>query len=186
MPVAWIVVEELAPIVTEGMWTMGDAEHVVCQCAFTHIPGTFPLLRVSHSRSSQRCILGIPRCENRSRGRGHPGWLVIRSGAAGRGSRTVTASARDSRAAFSFFFEARHTADQPQRTILIWCGASKFRSRQGAWRRLGVRLPRGSGARVSWRGFAQRLVQTRSRTALDIDIDTTSESKMPAQVTGAI
>ena len=87
---------------------VGDSEHVVG--AFTHIPGAFPLLRVSHSRSSQRCILGIHRCETDLGGRGHPGWLVIRSGAAGRGSNTVTASARDSRANSAELPERRSTS----------------------------------------------------------------------------
>ena len=98
-------------------------------------------------------------------------------------------------------FEARPTAEQPQRTILIWGGASAVGQYAIQFAKLsGLRvlttassknfdLVKGLGADEVFdyrdEGVVEK-IRVATGNALDIAIDTISEGKTPAQVTGAI
>ena len=98
-------------------------------------------------------------------------------------------------------FEARSTAEQPQRTILIWGGASALGQYAIQFAKLaGLRvvttassknfdLVKGLGADEVFdyrdEGVVEN-IRVATGNALDIAFDTISEGKTPAQVTGAI
>ena len=98
-------------------------------------------------------------------------------------------------------FEARSTAEQPHRTILIWGGASAVGQYAVQFAKLcGLRvlttassknfdLVKGLGADEVFdyrdEGVVEK-IRAATGNALDIAIDTISEGKTPAQVTGAI
>jgi NADPH:quinone reductase-like Zn-dependent oxidoreductase len=98
-------------------------------------------------------------------------------------------------------FEARSTAEQPQRTILIWGGASALGQYAIQFAKLGglrvvttassknFDLVKGLGADSVFdyrdEGVVEK-IRVATGNALDIAFDTISEGKTPAQVTGAI
>jgi NADPH:quinone reductase-like Zn-dependent oxidoreductase len=98
-------------------------------------------------------------------------------------------------------FEARSTAGQPQRTILIWGGASAVGQYAIQFAKLGglrvlttassknFDLVKGLGADEVFdyhdEGVVEK-IRAATGNSLDIAIDTISEGKTPAQVTGAI
>ena len=98
-------------------------------------------------------------------------------------------------------FEARPTAEQPQRTILIWGGASAVGQYAIQFAKLcGLRvlttassknfdLVKGLGADEVFdyrdEGAVEK-IRAATGNALDMAIDTISEGKTPAQITGAI
>jgi NADPH:quinone reductase-like Zn-dependent oxidoreductase len=98
-------------------------------------------------------------------------------------------------------FEARFTAEQPQRTILIWGGASAVGQYAIQFAKLcGLRVLTTASSKnfdlVKGLGVdevfdyrdegAVENIRAATGNALDIAIDTISEGKTPAQVTGAI
>jgi NADPH:quinone reductase-like Zn-dependent oxidoreductase len=98
-------------------------------------------------------------------------------------------------------FEARSTAEQPQRTILIWGGSSALGQYAIQFAKLGglrvvttassknFDLLKGLGADEVFdyrdEGVVEK-IRAATGNALDIAVDTVSEGKTPAQVTGAI
>jgi len=200
------VVEELGPDVPEGIWTIGE------RVAGLVLGSQSSLLRMflGHSHRTESHTTAVQANGAFSE------YLVVKADigivpipdgwsfeeAAQLGVAPVTAlQCLHETLELPSPFEARSTAEQPQRTILIWGGASAVGQYAIQFAKLcGLRvlttassknfdLVKGLGADEVFdyrdEGVVER-IRTATGSALDIAIDTISEGKTPAQVTGAI
>ncbi|KAF8491583.1 dehydrogenase [Russula emetica] len=179
------VVEELGPDVPEGMWTIGErvAGTVV---GAGQANGAFSEYLVARAELE---VVPIP-----------DGWSFEEAAQLGIAPVTALQCLHETLQLPSPF-ETRSTAQQPQRTILIWGGSSAVGQYAIQFAKLcGLRvlttasfknfdLVKGLGADGVFdyrdEGVVEK-IRAATGNALDIAIDTISEGKTPAQVTGAI
>ncbi|KAI0278389.1 dehydrogenase [Russula aff. rugulosa BPL654] len=179
------IVEELGPDVPEGMWSVG--ERVAGLVFGTDKPnGAFAEYVVADAELQ---VVPIP-----------GGWSFEEAAQLGVAPLTALQCLHESLELPSPF-EARSTAEQPRRTILIWGGASALGQYAIQFAKLaGLRvvttassknfdLVKGLGADEVFdyrdEGVVEN-IRVATGNALDIAFDTISEGKTPAQVTGAI
>ena len=196
------VVEELGPDVPEGMWTVGE------RVAGLVSGGQFPFRRTQpatehHTTADQPNgafseyvvadaelqLVPIP-----------SGWSFEEAAQLGVAPLTALQCLHETLQLPSPF-EARSTTEQPQRTILIWGGASALGQYAIQFAKLGrlrvvttassknFDLVKGLGADEVFdyrdEGVVEK-IRVATGNALDIAFDTISGGKTPAQVTGAI
>ncbi|KAI0271926.1 chaperonin 10-like protein [Russula aff. rugulosa BPL654] len=179
------VVEELGPDVPEGMWTIGErvAGFVL---GTVQANGAFSEYLVARAEVE---VVPIP-----------DGWSFEEAAQLGVAPLTALQCLHETLELPSPF-EARSTAEQPQRTILIWGGASAVGQYAIQFAKLcGLRVLTTASSKnfdlVKGLGVdevfdyrdegAVENIRAATGNALDIAIDTISEGKTPAQVTGAI
>jgi len=179
------VVEELGPDVPEGMWTIGQRVAGLVVGA-GRASGAFSEYLVARAEFE---VVPIP-----------DGWSFEEAAQLGVAPITALQCLYETLGLPSPF-EARPTAEQPRRTILIWGGASAVGQYAIQFAKLcGLRvlttassknfdLVKGLGADEVFdyrnEGVVEK-IRAATGNALDIAIDTISEGKTPAQVTGAI
>jgi len=179
------VVEELGPDVPEGMWTVGER---VAGLVFgtDKANGAFSEYVVADAELQ---VVPIP-----------GGWSFEEAAQLGVAPLTALQCLHETLELPSPF-EARSTAEQPQRTILIWGGASAVGQYAIQFAKLGglrvvttassknFDLVKGLGADEVFdyrdEGVVEK-IRVATGNALDIAFDTISEGKTPVQVTGAI
>jgi NADPH:quinone reductase-like Zn-dependent oxidoreductase len=198
------VVEELGPDVPEGMWTVGERVAGLVfgsQFSLSRIPrllsteghttadkanGAFSEYVVADAELQ---VVPIP-----------GGWSFEEAAQLGVAPLTALQCLHETLELPSPF-EARSTAEQPQRTILIWGGASAVGQYAIQFAKLGglrvvttassknFDLVKGLGADEVFdyrdEGVVEK-IRVATGNALDIAFDTISEGKTPVQVTGAI
>ncbi len=201
------VVEELGPDVPEGMWTIGErvaglvvgSQSSILRCSwYTLTPRTESHTTVVQGNGAfseylvaraELEVVPIP-----------DGWSFEEATQLGVAPMTAIQCMHETLELPSPF-EARSTAEQRQRTILIWGGASAVGQYAIQFAKLcGLRilttassknfdLVKGLGADSVFdyreEGVVEK-IRAATGNALDIAIDTISEGKTPAQVTGAI
>jgi NADPH:quinone reductase-like Zn-dependent oxidoreductase len=198
------VVEERGPDVPEGMWTIGE------RVAGVVVGGQSSFLRmflVPRTESHTTAVQANGAFSEYVVARAELELVPIPEGwsfeeAAQLGVAPITAlQCLHETLELPSPFEARSTAGQPQRTILIWGGASAVGQYAIQFAKLcGLRvlttassknfdLVKGLGADEVFdyrdEGAVEK-IRAATGNALDIAIDTISEGKTPAQVTGAI
>jgi len=179
------VVEELGPDVPEGMWAIG--ERVAGFVVGTVQPnGAFSEYLIARAELQ---VVGIP-----------DGWSFEEAAQLGVAPITALQCLHETLELPSPF-ETRSATEQPQRSILIWGGASAVGQYAIQFAKLcGLRvlttassknfdLVKGLGADEVFdyrdEGVVEK-IHAATGNALNIAIDTISEGKTPAQVTGAI
>jgi NADPH:quinone reductase-like Zn-dependent oxidoreductase len=200
------IVEELGPDVPEGMWTIGE------RVAGVVVGGQSSLLRMllvhTHPGPPYTTVVQATGAFSeyvvaRAEVEVVPipdGWSFEEAAQLGVAPITALQCIHETLELPSPF-EARSTAEQPQRTILIWGGASAVGQYAIQFAKLcGLRilttassknfdLVKGLGADEVFdyrdEGVVEK-IRAATGNALDIAIDTISEGKTPAQVTGAI
>lgn len=201
------VVEELGPDVPEGMWTIGE------RVAGLTVSGQSSLSRLllvhtsSRTESPTTGIQGNGAFSEYLVARAElevvpipGGWSFEEAAQLGVPPMTALQCLYETLELPSPF-EARSTAGLPQRTILIWGGASAVGQYAIQFAKLGglrvlttassknFDLVKGLGADEVFDYRDEKVVEKiRAATgnSLDIAIDTISEGKTPAQITGAI
>jgi NADPH:quinone reductase-like Zn-dependent oxidoreductase len=200
------VVEELGPDVPEGMWTIGErvAGFVLGSQSFLLILFlVHSLLTESHTTAVQANGAFSEYLVARAEVEVVPipdGWSFEEAAQLGVAPLTALQCLHETLELPSPF-EARSTAEQPQRTILIWGGASAVGQYAIQFAKLcGLRVLTTASSKnfdlVKGLGVdevfdyrdegAVENIRAATGNALDIAIDTISEGKTPAQVTGAI
>jgi NADPH:quinone reductase-like Zn-dependent oxidoreductase len=181
------VVEELGPDVPEGMWTVGER---VAGLVFgtDKANGAFSEYVVADAELQ---VVPIP-----------GGWSFEEAAQLGVAPLTALQCLHETLELPSpFEVASRSTAEQPQRTILIWGGASALGQYAIQFAKLGglrvvttassknFDLVKGLGADEVFdyrdEGVVEK-IRVATGNALDIAFDTISEGKTPVQVTGAI
>ncbi len=196
------VVEELGPDVPEGMWTVGErVAGVVYGSQFS--PFRVAPVTESHTAAVQANGAFSEYLATDAKLQVVPipgGWSFEEAAQLGVAPLTALQCLHMTLELPSPF-EAKSTAEQPQRTILIWGGASAVGQYAIQFAKLGglrvlttassknFDLVKGLGADEVFdyrdEGVVEK-IRAATGNALDIAIDTISEGKTPEQVTGAI
>ena len=198
------VVEELGPDVPEGMWTVGERVAGVVfgsEFSLSRIPRSYCTERHTTADKPNGAFSEYVVADAELQVVPIPGnWSFEEAAQLGVAPFTALQCLHETLELPSPF-EAKSTAEQPQRTILIWGGASAVGQYAIQFAKLGglrvvttassknFDLVKGLGADEVFDYRDEDVVEkirVATGNALDIAFDAISEGKTPAQITGAI